>query len=94
MIEIYVVAAVALVAAGIVIGVVVVVSLGIRREEKASSLTTDITHRVARGARVLNGLHTRGVSGLAREGPAATAGHPWLSRSAPGPGGASDPASR
>jgi hypothetical protein len=87
MIEIYVVAAIALVAAGVVIGVVAVVSLGIRREEKALSLTTDITYRVARGARVLNGLHTRSVSDLAREGQPPPAGHPWFSPSSTGPCG-------
>ena len=67
MIEIYLVAAVALIAAGVAIGVVAVVSLGIRHEEKAFSLRTDIAHRVARGARVANGLHVRGASDLARE---------------------------
>jgi len=93
MIEIYVVAAVALVTAGVVIGVVAVVSLGIRREEKAFSMTTDIKHRVARGARVLNGLHTRGVSDLARGGSATTCRTPWFSGSGTGPGRASGPAS-
>jgi hypothetical protein len=94
MIEIYLVAAIALVAAGVVIGVVAVVSLGIRREEKAFSLTTDITHRVARGARVLNGLHTRSVCDLARKGPASTSRTLWFSRSGTAPGGVSGPASR
>jgi hypothetical protein len=33
--------------------------LGIRREERGLSLTSDITDRAARGARRLNGVYTR-----------------------------------
>jgi hypothetical protein len=57
MIEIYVGAA--LVIAGAALGIVAVISLGIRREERDLSLTTDTTGRVARGTRRLNGVYTR-----------------------------------
>jgi hypothetical protein len=52
--------AAALLIAGVALGVLAVVSLGIRREERGLSLTSDITDRAARGARRLNGLYTRG----------------------------------
>lgn len=58
--------AVALVIAGAVLGVVAVVSLGIRREERDLSLTSDITGRGARGARRLNGVSTR-IPGIIQE---------------------------
>lgn len=61
MIMILVLAAV-LVISGAVIGVLTVVSVGIHREERAFSLTSDIPGRVARGARRLNGVHTRGLA--------------------------------
>ena len=50
-----------LVITGAVIGIGTVVSVGIRREERAFSLTSDIPDRVARGARRVNGLYTRGL---------------------------------
>ena len=52
--------AAALVIAGVAIGVIGVVSLGVYREERAWSLTSDITDRLARGARRVNGVYTRG----------------------------------
>jgi len=52
--------AVALVAGGVAIGVIGVISLAIHREERAWSLTSDITDRLARGARRVNGACTRG----------------------------------
>lgn len=58
MIEIYVCAAV-LVIAGAAIGIIAVVALGIHREERDLSLTSDTTDPVARGARKLNGVYTR-----------------------------------
>lgn len=61
---IYAFAAVAL--GGAVIGVLAVVRLGIRREDHDFSLTSDITDQVARGARRINGVGTRGF-GLAHE---------------------------
>jgi hypothetical protein len=59
MIEVYALAAVALLAAGAVVGFLVVVALGIHREEAALSMTTTTSDRVARGARVANGLSAR-----------------------------------
>ncbi len=66
MIGIYVFAAAALVITGAAIEVIGVVSLGFRREERGFSLTSDITDPVARAARRINRLYTRG-HGLARE---------------------------
>ena len=60
MIEIYLCAAITLLVIGVVIGVVAVVSLGIRREDRRGSrLPVDADDRVARGARRLTGLHVR-----------------------------------
>ena len=59
-------AAAALVTAGAALGVLTVVTLGIHREERAGSLTRDITDRAARGARRVNGAYTRSAA-LARE---------------------------
>ena len=65
MIGIYVFAAAALVITGAAIEFGVV-SLGFRREERGFSLTSDITDPVARAARRINRVYTRG-HGLARE---------------------------
>jgi hypothetical protein len=56
----YLTAAAALVIAGVVIGILIVVCLGIHREERKGSLTKDTNSRVARGARRLNGAGSRG----------------------------------
>jgi hypothetical protein len=61
MIEIYLFAGVTLVAAGIALGVIAIVSLGIHREERAFSLTTASHGRVTGGARVACGVFTRGL---------------------------------
>lgn len=45
-----------LVSVGVAIGVIVVVSLGIRREERDHSLETDAEDRITRGARRVTGL--------------------------------------
>lgn len=66
MIGTYVFAAVALVLAGAVAGVLAVVTLGIRREERVGSLIGDVTDRVTLGARRMNGAYTRGLA-LGRE---------------------------
>jgi hypothetical protein len=58
MIEFYLAAAVLL--AGAALGVLVVVCLGIHREEHDHSLASEATSRATRGARRLNGLYTRG----------------------------------
>ncbi len=60
MIEVYVLTAVALLAAGAALGFVVLVSMGIHREEAAHSMKTPTSDRVARGARAANGLCARG----------------------------------
>ena len=60
----FAVVALVMVMAGAVVGGLAVVSLGIRREERDLSLTSDITDRAARGARRVNRVYTRG---LARE---------------------------
>jgi hypothetical protein len=52
--------------AGAVAGAPAVISLGIRREERASSSASDSPGRVVRGARRLNGLGTCGP-GLTRQ---------------------------
>lgn len=58
MIEFYLISAVVLFAAGAVAGFVALVSLGIHREERLYSMTMDAPGRIARGARVANGLHS------------------------------------
>lgn len=70
MIGIYLSAAAALVAMGVAIGIIAVVSLGIRREDRPGDSSADIDDRVARGARRLTGLYAR-RPGLAYQ-PAAT----------------------
>jgi hypothetical protein len=63
---IYVFAAAALVITRAAIEVLRVVSLEIRGKEQAFSLTSDITDPVARAARRINRVYTRG-HGLSRE---------------------------
>lgn len=63
--------AVVLIAAGAVAGGLVIVVVGIHREEKAYSLTVKSPGRAASGARTINGVYTR------RPGVRAQAsGHP------------------
>jgi len=56
MMEIYLLTTAALVAFGIAIGVVLVVSLGIRREERNSSLMHGTTNRMLLGTRRVTGF--------------------------------------
>lgn len=56
--EIYIFTALALIIAGAAIGFLVVVSSGIRREEREFSLLTNTTDRAARRARRLIGVYT------------------------------------
>jgi hypothetical protein len=56
----YLTAAAALVIAGIVIGVLVVICLGIHREERRGSLTRQSDSPMDRGVRRLNGAGSRG----------------------------------
>lgn len=66
MIEVYALASVVLLAAGAVIGFVALVSIGIRREEVAGTMTISTSDRVARGARTINGLSAR-IPGVTQE---------------------------
>lgn len=62
MIEIYAVLVVALVTAGAALGILGVVSLGIRREEAAHTFTTKMAERgnhTIWAARAITGLHSR-----------------------------------
>ena len=59
MITLFVLLAVVLIAAGTGAGFLVVVSLGIHREEAAYSMTVPTQDRITRGARVANGVHAR-----------------------------------
>ena len=56
----YLTAAAALVIAGVVIGVLTVICLGIHREERRGSLTRQSDNRMDRGVRRLNGAGSRG----------------------------------
>ena len=56
----YLTAAAALVIAGIVVGVLIVICLGIHREERRGSLTKESDSRMDRGVRRLNGAGSRG----------------------------------
>ena len=56
----YLTAAAALVIAGAVIGVLIVICLGIHREERRGSLTRQSDSRMDRGVRRLNGAGSRG----------------------------------
>jgi hypothetical protein len=56
----YLTAAAALVLAGAVIGVLIVICLGIHREERRGSLTKQADTRMDRGVRRLNGAGSRG----------------------------------
>ena len=59
MITLYLIIAVALIAAGAIAGFMVVISWGIHREEARYSLTVHPPGRAAAGARVTNGVHAR-----------------------------------
>ena len=53
MIGMYAILVVALIAGGVALGIVIVVAVGIRQEEKAGTLTVDSPSRVATGGRAL-----------------------------------------
>jgi hypothetical protein len=57
MIGIYLLTAASLVAVGVAIGVVAIISLGIHREEREGSLMNHTTDRVLRGARRATGVY-------------------------------------
>jgi hypothetical protein len=56
----YLTAAAALMIAGVVIGVLIVICLGIHREERRGSLTRQSDSRMDRGVRRFNGAGSRG----------------------------------
>lgn len=56
----YLIAAAALVIAGVGIGVLIVICLGIHREERNKSLTQDTDSKLDRGVRRLNRVGYRG----------------------------------
>jgi hypothetical protein len=59
MIEAYTLSAVALAAAGVVLALLTVISLKIRREEAAQTITEPTADRLASWVRGVNGLYTR-----------------------------------
>ncbi|MBV9094524.1 MAG: hypothetical protein JO132_11695 [Streptosporangiaceae bacterium] len=61
MIETYVFTAIALVAAGAVIGAFAVVSLGIRRDDRPGGFPARTTDRIIRNARTVTGVGTRSL---------------------------------
>jgi hypothetical protein len=50
---------IALFLAGVVVGVIAVVAVAVRREDRACSLVTDAPNRMSKSARKLNGLGCR-----------------------------------
>jgi hypothetical protein len=59
MIEIYAIVGGVLVLAGAIAGILTVIAVGIRREEKDYSFTVDSPSRIASGARSATGLYAR-----------------------------------
>jgi len=59
MIGMYVIIAVALIAGGAALGIVMVVTVGIRQEEKAGTLTVDSPSRAATGGRAIMAVSSR-----------------------------------
>ena len=66
MIEAYALAALVLVIAGAVLGVLVMTAVGIHREERDRSMTVPTSDRVARRTRKVNGLYAR-IPGVVQE---------------------------
>jgi hypothetical protein len=62
----YIFAAIALVTAGAMIGVLAVVALGIRRDDRRGAFPARANGRVARGARRVTGVGTRGPESAAQ----------------------------
>jgi hypothetical protein len=82
--------AMCLFAAGVLAGIIGVVAVAIRREERNLTLTSDATDTVTRAGRWLNGLHVRApaapppVTERRRWCSAREVG-PWTSRTGPWP---------
>lgn len=60
MIALIALAAIGIFAAGVIAGIIGVVSVAIRREETNLTLTSGATDHVTRAGRWLNGVHVRG----------------------------------
>lgn len=69
MIETYVFTAIALVAAGAVIGVLTVIALGVRRDDRRGGFPARTRGRMARGARQVTGVGVRGPEPTAEASP-------------------------
>ena len=52
---------IALFLAGVVVGVITVIAVAVRREDRACSLVEDAPNRMSKSARRLNGLGRRGL---------------------------------
>lgn len=61
MASVVIVMAVALFLGGIAVGVIAVVAVSVRREDRAFSMPGDAPDRISRSARRLNGLGSRGL---------------------------------
>lgn len=74
MIEVYALVALALVIAGAVVGFLVMMAVGIHREERNRSVTVPTSDRVARWIRKLTGFYARipGVAQAIKEAEAVT----------------------
>ena len=74
-------AAIGLFGAGVTTGILGVVTVAIRREEKNLTLTSEVTGKVTRAGRWLNGVGVRAAVGSARcRRPHAAAGSPGSRR--------------
>ena len=72
MVAIVVIVALVIFAAGVTAGTIILVSWGVRQEERVLSLTGQAPGRLSQGARVLTGLYVRRRSDTnpaARQGP-------------------------
>ena len=68
MVEMYVFAALALVIAGVTIGILVMVRLGIKRDDRPGGFPADTNDLTARAARRLIGVGARGAELAGRPG--------------------------
>ena len=66
------IAAVSLFAAGAIAGILGLVSLAIRREDRSLTLTGEATDTVTRAGRWLNGVYVRAPRGVAGANPGIT----------------------
>jgi hypothetical protein len=66
MIEAYALAALVLVIAGAVLGILVIMAVGIHREERDRTMTVPTSDLVARRTRKVNGLYAR-IPGVVQE---------------------------